>query len=301
MLISEEYPGREQPMQKNVPAIAAVILGVIAVSTASILIRLIDVPPLVVAFYRLLFTTLILTPVFLLKEPQKGAVKDYPFYYALSGLFLALHFYLWITSLSYTSVSSSVILVSLHPVFVSLYSHFILKERISPVTATGIIIAFVGVVVISAGDHSRGSSVLLGNLLALGGAVMVAGYMLVGRRLRQTVSTLNYTFWVYGTASLVLLGLALVFRAPLYPYSSQVYMVFLLLAVIPTLMGHSVFNWALDKVPVVLISTIILGEPVGATILAWIILQEPPSLFHYLGGFLILSGLFLTVRRALRE
>ncbi len=301
MLISEEYPGREQPMQKNVPAIAAVILGVIAVSTASILIRLIDVPPLVVAFYRLLFTTLILTPVFLLKEPQKGAVKDYPFYYALSGLFLALHFYLWITSLSYTSVSSSVILVSLHPVFVSLYSHFILKERISPVTAAGIIIAFVGVVVISAGDHSRGSSVLLGNLLALGGAVMVAGYMLVGRRLRRTVSTLNYTFWVYGTASLVLLGLALVFRAPLYPYSSQVYMVFLLLAVIPTLMGHSVFNWALDKVPVVLISTIILGEPVGATILAWIILQEPPSLFHYLGGFLILSGLFLTVRRALRE
>ena len=301
MLISEEYPGREQPMQKNVPAIAAVILGVIAVSTASILIRLIDVPPLVVAFYRLLFTTLILTPVFLLKEPQKGAVKDYPFYYALSGLFLALHFYLWITSLSYTSVSSSVILVSLHPVFVSLYSHFILKERISPVTAAGIIIAFVGVVVISAGDHSRGSSVLLGNLLALGGAVMVAGYMLVGRNLRRTVSTLNYTFWVYGTASLVLLGLALVFRAPLYPYPSQVYLVFLLLAVIPTLMGHSVFNWALDKVPVVLISTIILGEPVGATILAWIILQEPPSLFHYLGGFLILSGLFLTVRRALRE
>ncbi len=301
MLISEEYPGREQPMQKNVPAIAAVILGVIAVSTASILIRLIDVPPLVVAFYRLLFTTLILTPVFLLKEPQKGAVKDYPFYYALSGLFLALHFYLWITSLSYTSVSSSVILVSLHPVFVSLYSHFILKERISPATAAGIIIAFVGVVVISAGDHSRGGNVLLGNLLALGGAVMVAGYMLVGRNLRRTVSTLNYTFWVYGTASLVLLGLALVFRAPLYPYPSQVYLVFLLLAVIPTLMGHSVFNWALDKVPVVLISTIILGEPVGATILAWIILQEPPSLFHYLGGFLILSGLFLTVRRALRE
>ncbi len=288
-------------MQKNVPAITAVILGVIAVSFASILIRFIDVPPLIVAFYRLFVTTLILTPVFLIREKQKDSIKSHPFYFGLSGLFLALHFYLWISSLSYTSVSSSVILVSLHPIFVSLYSHFLLKERISPGTAAGIFIALVGVVIISAGDHSRGSNVLLGDLLALGGAVMMAGYLLVGRHLRRQFTTLNYTFWVYGTASLVLLLLALLLKAPLYPYTSRVYLVFLLLAVIPTLMGHSVFNWALDKVPVALVSTIILGEPVGATLLAWIFLQEPPTLFTFGGGFFILLGLFLTVRKALGE
>lgn len=288
-------------MQKNVPAITAVFLGVVAVSFASIFIRFIVAAPIIVAFYRLFFTTLILTPVFVLKETRKGTIRAYPFYYILSGFFLAFHFYLWIASLGYTSVSSSVILVSLHPIFVALYSHFILKERISLPTLTGILMAIVGVVIISAGDQSQGSNVLLGDLLALGGAVMMAGYLLVGRKLRQEVSTINYTFWVYGIASLVLLALALALKAPLYPYTLKIYFIFLLLAVIPTLMGHSVFNWALDKVPVALISLIILGEPVGATILAWVFLNEPPTLPHYIGGLFILSGLFLTVRRALKE
>ncbi len=288
-------------MQKNVPAIIAVFLGVLAVSFASIFIRFIDVPPLIIAFYRLFVTALILTPVYLIREAQKETIKTHTFYYALSGVFLAFHFYLWIASLSYTSVSSSVILVSLHPIFVSLYSHFILKERISTATLAGILTAIVGVIIISAGDHSQGSNVLLGDLLALGGAVMMAGYLLVGRRLRQKVTTLNYTFWVYGIASLVLLILALSLKVPLYPYTPRVYFIFLLLAVIPTLMGHSVFNWALDKVPVALVSLIILGEPVGATILAWIFLQEPPTPFHYVGGAFILSGLFITVRKALQD
>jgi drug/metabolite transporter (DMT)-like permease len=288
-------------MQKNVPAIVAVFLGVIAVSFASIFIRFIEVAPIIIAFYRLFVTTLILTPVFLLKETQRGSIRKYPFYYILSGVFLAFHFYLWIASLSYTSVSSSVILVSLHPIIVAVYSHFILKEKISLPTLVGILIAIVGVIIISAGDHSQGSNVLLGDLLALGGAVMMAGYLLVGRKLRQEVSTINYTFWVYGIASLVLLVLALALKAPLYPYSVNVYFIFLLLAVIPTLMGHSVFNWALDKVPVALVSLIILGEPVGATILAWLFLNEPPTLFHYIGGLFILAGLFLTVRKALKD
>lgn len=288
-------------MQKNVPAIVMVFLGIIAISFGSIFIRFIDVAPIIVAFYRLFVTTLILTPVFWLKEPQRGSIKKYPFYFVLSGVFLAFHFYLWIASLSYTSVSSSVILVSLHPIIVAVFSHFILKEKISLPTLVGILIAIVGVVIISVGDHSQGSNVLLGDLLALGGAVMISGYLLVGRKLRQEFSTLNYTFWVYGIASLVLLLLALAFKAPLYPYSLNVYFIFLLLAVIPTLMGHSVFNWALDKVPVALVSLMFLGEPVGATILAWLFLKEPPTLSHYTGGLFILAGLFLTVRKAMKD
>jgi drug/metabolite transporter (DMT)-like permease len=282
-------------------AILALLLGVVAVSFASILIRFIDAAPLVVAFYRLFITTLILAPVFWLKEPQKAAIRSYPFFYALSGLFLALHFYLWISSLSYTSVSSSVILVSLHPIFVALYSRGVLKEKIPAAMVSGILLAVAGVAIISAGDHSRGSNVLLGDLLALGGAVMMAGYLLVGRRLRRQVSTLNYTFWVYGTASLVLLALALALKTPLYPHPPRAYLFFLLLALVPTLMGHSVFNWALGKVPVALVSTLILGEPVGATLLAWLFLQEPPTPFHYGGGFLILAGLYLTARKALKD
>ncbi len=194
-------------MNKKIFTIIAVFLGVFAVSFAVIFIRLITAPPLIIAFFRLFFTTLILTPFFVL-NPKKDA-KHHRKYYLLSGFFLAFHFYFWITSLNYTSISSSVILVSLHPVFIVIFNYFILKEKIAKSVLAGIFLSILGVIIISVGEKTAGQNVLqntlLGDGLALLGAVMMAGYLLVGRRLRQNVSTINYTFRVYGLASIILL------------------------------------------------------------------------------------------------
>ncbi len=287
-------------MNKKIFTIAAVFCGVFAVSFAVIFIRFITAPPLAIAFFRLFFTTLILTPFFVFGG--KKDIKHYKKYYLLSGFFLAFHFYFWITSLNYTSISSSVILVSLHPVFIVTFNYLILKEKIIKSVFAGIFLSILGVIIISVGEKTIEQNIfqntLLGDSLALLGAVMMAGYLLIGRRLRQNVSTINYTFRVYGSASIMLLLLSLFTRTPLYPYPWQDFYLFLLLALVPTLMGHSIFNWALKRIPASLVSIIILGEPVGASFLAWLILNEQPSVFYYFGGLFILMGLFITLNKA---
>ncbi len=274
----------------------AVILGVIAVSSSAILIRSAKAPPVIIAFYRMFFSSLILFPFFMSKRNKSSFYdKDFKRYSILSGVFLALHFFFWITSLSYTSIISSVIFVSLHPIFVSLFSFFFLKEKISKKIVIGILLTISGIFIISLGSNYQNDSTLLGDGLAILGAIMMAGYLIIGRKVRQKASNLDYTFWVYSIASMVLLFLMLIIKLPLYQYTETDYLIFLLLAIIPTLMGHSVFNWALKKLPTTFISVMILGEPVGAAFLAWIILNEPPGVYHYYGGVFILSGLLLTL------
>jgi drug/metabolite transporter (DMT)-like permease len=270
-------------------------LGIVAVSFGSIFIRLADAPSLVIAAYRLTLASLILAPAALLKcrgelrTLTRGDLR----LALLAGFFLGLHFATWITSLEYTSVASSVVFVDTHPLFVGLASHFLLRERLSRPMLVGILIAMLGGAVIGYGSFGLGREELLGDLLALAGAAMAAGYFLIGRRLRPKFSLLSYIFLVYATGAVVLLAFSALAGQPFVGYSGQTYLMFLLLAVVPQILGHSSFNWALRYLSATFVSVTVLGEPIGATILATLILREPPTVMELVGGALILAGIYI--------
>ncbi|MFC2041195.1 DMT family transporter [Chloroflexota bacterium] len=273
-------------------------IGVISVSFAAIFIRLAEAPPLVIAAYRLCLASLIIVPVAwahsgdeLRRISRRNIIMA-----ILSGAFLALHFGLWITSLSYTSVATSVVLVTTTPIFVAIASYFLFQEKLSKQIVLGIIISLIGSVLIGYGNWSLGSSPLFGGILALLGALAVAGYLIIGRCLRRSIGLLSYASLTYSSAAVLLLLSTLIFGYRLVGYSNTTYIMLVLLAVVPQLIGHSSLNWSLRFVPATLVTIAILGEPIGATALAFLILNEAPTLWEIGGGILILGGIFIAFR-----
>jgi len=254
---------------------------------------------MVIAAYRLCLTSLILAPAALMRSRQELrslARKDIVLAVA-SGAFLAFHFTVWIASLSYTSVATSVVLVTITPVFVAVASYLLFRERLTRQVITGIVICLAGAVLIGYGNWQIGSEQLLGGALALLGALAVAGYLLIGRRLRQKMSLLSYSFLVYGSAAVMLLVAALVRGYPLFDYSGETYLWMVMLALVPQLLGHMSLVWALRFVSATLVTIAVLGEPVGATTLAFLILGEAPTWSEIVGGVLILGGIFVAFRK----
>lgn len=271
----------------------AIIMGVAAVSSASIFVRLSSAPPLVIATWRMGLATLMLAP-FALVGGRRGMLAMGRRDLALSilaGGFLAVHFGAWMTSLSLTSVASSAVLVETHPLFVMFASRLAFGETTSGAAVVGALIAAVGSAIIGLGDSAGGGSALFGDMLALLSALMFAGYVIVGRGVRQRLSVAPYAFVVYGICSLALGVTSLASGARIYPYPTRDYMLFLALAAVPTILGHTVFNWALRYVSASVISVSVLGEPVGATLLAMALLKERPPASAVAGGILVILGI----------
>lgn len=275
------------------------LIGVIAVSFASIFIRLADASPLVIAAARLLFASAVLLPfaaVNSMVSIGKLTVRDL-FLIILSSLFLALHFGLWITSLSYTTIASSVILVTSHPAFVAVFSYFLWKERLNRLNVLGIAAALAGVVVINYGDFALSSRAVLGDLMALAASFAMGTYLIIGRQMRKRIDSLGYLTLIYTSAGLMLLLVLLFTGERLSGYSATTYLMFLLLALVPQLIGHSALNLAVRTLPVTLVSVAILGEPIGATLLGALILREMPKVNEIAGGLLILLGIYLVLKK----
>jgi drug/metabolite transporter (DMT)-like permease len=202
----------------------------------------------------------------------------------------------WVASLSFTSVASSMILVSTQSIFAVALSHFAIKERVSRVVLLAVVIALLGSLIIGGGDLRVGRETLTGDGLALAGGLLAALYMITGRKVRQELPLLPYIFLAYSTAA-VLLGIAcLVFRTRMWSYPGQTYLWLVLLALVPTHLGHTVFNWALKYLPAYVISISLLGEPIGATTLAYLVFREAPPVLTFVGGALVLAGIYLVAR-----
>jgi len=277
---------------------AALGVGVVAVSTASILIRLAEAPALVFGAWRMILATLMLPPWAWprVKREWRGLSRRDWARLALAGAALAIHFASWITSLEYTTVASSVILVSMNPIFVGAATYLVLRERVSAGQVWAIIVALAGTLIVSYGDLALSGRALWGDLVALLGALAAAAYMLLGRALRLKLSTLAYIWPCYGLAALLLAAFALAAGQPLAGYSARTYLVFTLLAVGPQILGHSVFNWALGYFSPIFVTLASRGEPIGATLLALVILRESPPLSVLIGGPLILAAIYLASR-----
>ncbi len=273
-------------------------IGIVAVSFASIFIRLAEAPSLVIAASRLTIASLILAPAAFIrgKDELRSLTKGDLLLALLSGLFLGVHFATWISSLEYTSVASSVVFVSTSPMFVGLASHFLLKERVSRQMFAGIAVSVLGGMIVGYGDFGLGTRELFGDFLAIVGAVAVSVYLLVGRKLRRHLSLLSYIFLVYATAAVFLIAICLVAGHTFSGYSRQTYLLFVLLAVVPQIIGHSSYNWALKYLPATLVGVATLGEPIGSTILAYFILTETPTPAKIGGGVLILAGIYVSSR-----
>lgn len=278
--------------------ILAFAVGLAAVSVAAPLIRLAAAPSLVTAAYRLAIASLLLAPFFWFTfARRRPELTRRALWLSLaSGTFLCFHFAFWIESLSHTSVTSSVVLVTMNPIFLGIASPLLLHERISRRMLVAIVLGIAGVVIISSRDFrslAANRDVLYGNLLALAGAVMNSAYLMCGRTVRRRLSILSYTYVTYTTAAVLLILGALLFRQPLLGYPTQAYLCFFLLALFPQVLGHSSFNWALKHVSAPVIGTIILGEPIGASVLAWLVLHERPAPLELVGGVVILAAIAL--------
>jgi len=273
-------------------------LGVLAVSWAAIFIRVAAAPALVTGAYRLALASLILTPLALWRNGEELlhlAWRDLRLMIA-AGVFLGLHFATWISSLEYTSVASSVVLVTINPLFVGLAARFLLKEHVPSRMFMGIALATLGGAIIGWGDLRISGWALWGDFLAVVGAIMVSAYFLIGRNLRRRLSLLTYVTPTYWTAALVLGIAALLSGQDFWGYPAHSYLMFLLLAVGPQIIGHSSLNWALRYLSPTFVTAVVLGEPIGSTILACLILQEIPSAVKILGGTVILAGIYVCVR-----
>lgn len=289
----------------------AVIAAIAAVSTASILIRFAqeDAPSLAIAALRLTIATLILFPIAVARyrAELKNLTRSEIIPAIVSGLFLAAHFAAWITSLEYTTVANSVVLVATGPLWIALLSPLLLNERLTRSAILGLMIATVGGAMIGLADAciwDRGLrcpelSQLLqaragwGNCLALAGAWAVSGYLIIGRKLRIRMPLVPYIFLVYGIAAVALNITLLITGQTLLGYPAKAYGWILLLAIFPQLIGHSTFNWALRYLPAALVAVTTLGEPIGSAILAFLLLHETPGRVVVIGGFLILIGIYL--------
>ena len=324
----------EHPQEKPfVHPLIAIPFGILAVSTSSIFIRYIqaeNVSSLVIAALRLNLAAIILAPYAVTKHRRDFSSlsrKDISLA-ALSGIFLAIHFATWITSLEFTTVASSVVFVSTSPLWVALFAPVTIKEPITRIVLIGMGVALIGGVIIGLSDSCDlqlpvlrsplsdvnpilGQKILdcppyeefiegdafIGDALALAGALSSAGYILIGRRLREKISLIPYIFMVYGIAAVVLLGFMIASGESPFGHSPKTYFWIALLAIVPQLLGHSTFNWVLRYLSAAYVSITLLGEPIGSAILAFFFLNEVPSGLMIFGAILILFGIFITSSR----
>lgn len=279
------------------------LAGVAAISSAALLIREADAPPLVTAASRMLIAAVVLIPFCatrVAKALKKLNARD-GWLIAVSGIALSLHFWLWITSLSYTSIASSVVLVTSHPALVALLSFILWRERLPRVAFLGIFIAFAGLVVINVGNFTTGSRALEGNLMALAAAGAITVYLMVGRHVRERIDAQSYLTMVYSLAAVLLTGAALIAGEKFSGYPSKTYWMLGLLGLLPQLIGHTSLNLAVRRLPATIVSVAILGEPVGATFLGWVFLGEAPAAKEVAGGIVILLGILLVIAGGWRE
>ncbi len=284
----------------------ALVLGaaVVAMSWAGPLVRFTDAPALAISAWRLVISTIFIGVVLAFRQSAWRGVRitmREMMLALLAGALLALHFWTWVTSLGYTTVASSVVLVSMQPLFVAILSVTLLKEKPGRAQWIGIAVAVVGAAIIGWGDFGGGSRVMLGDGLALSGAVFGAGYYVIGRALRQRFDLWLYIGLVYGIAALLLvIVVGIRGDVAMTGYDARDWWVFLALAAGPMMIGHTGVNYALRYIPAYLANLVTLGEPVGATLIAWLLvgIREVPGPKFLVGGALVLGGILFGVSRA---
>ncbi|MHC1682966.1 MAG: DMT family transporter [Clostridiaceae bacterium] len=270
-------------------------IGVLAISTSAIFVKLSTAPAPIIATYRLVFSTLMILPVILLNKKYLIEVRQLNHKQLAavfsSGLFLAIHYILWFESLRFTSVASSTVLVTMQPLFAFVGSYFFFGERLKKLSLFGGFLSILGSFIIGFGDFKIGGIALIGDILALLAAGVITAYFLIGQSIRKQLSLVTYVFICYLSSSIFLLGYSVILKYPLVGYPNSDWFWFFCLALISTILGQTVLNWLIKWLSASTISMSILGEPIGTCILAYFILGESISYNQVLGSTIILIGI----------
>ncbi|MBB6672713.1 DMT family transporter [Cohnella nanjingensis] len=269
----------------------------IAISFSPILVRYSHAPVSVQGMWRMLFTLVVMLP---FGRSQLGSVRriarrDWLLLLA-AGFFLALHFLLWMASLDYTSIASSTIILSLEPVFVMFGAYFVFKDRTNKWALLGMALALVGAVCVGSGDSGVSADAIRGDVLSLLGTLAVAVNMLIAKRILTRVSSYLYSMIVFAVTGLCFAAYNVALGYPMFGYAGREWLVFALLAIVPTVFGHMIFNWLLSYVKAATVSMTVLAEPVGASILGMLIFREMITGFQLIGGAAVILGLILYMR-----
>jgi len=270
--------------------------GIFVISFAGVFVAMADAPAIIIAFYRMFLTIAILTPVFIYREDCKlGLFFDKrP---VIIGFFLAIHFILWVTAFEYTAVSNAVIFIALQPIFTLLFEKIWARDDLRPGIYKGLFIAITGSIIVGAGDLNNLFANIRGDIFAIMAAFFAGLYLFSGRSLREKLDYFPYLYTVYTYATAFLL-LAVIFSGYSFTgYSQTNWLLFLGLALGPTVIGHSVLNLAVRYVPATLVSTTIIGEPVLTSLLAWVLLGDEIPPLTIVGGTFIIYGLLYTMAK----
>ena len=282
-------------------ALALVWFAVFCVSTASIFVRWSTAPSLVLAAYRKSIVTILLVPaVFGSAERRRelrALTRGTVLWCVLSGLFLAIHFWTYFLSVNNTTVAASQVLTGTEVLFVALAMALLGQERYGRWSKLGIVVALLGALLVAytPGGFSAGGT-LFGNLCGVIAAGMMAGYSLIGTKVRVGVSNTVYTFLVYGTSAVILNVMILFSPYAFTGYGAINYLTGFLMAVFNSLLGHSIFNWSLKYLSPTLVAICKLFQPVFSTAWAFLLLAELPALNQLLGGIVVILGIFLYIR-----
>ena len=293
-------PTRERP---PLQADLALLCAVLAISTGSIFVRWADSHALVTAAYRLGLAVALIAPLAVWRargELWSLSVRDWG-WAGLSGLFLAFHFATWISSLRYTSVANSVVLVNTVPIWVALLTPWVTQDRIAARTWQSVGLSVLGGVLVGAGDWALSGQALLGDALALAGSLGLAGYVLLGRRLRSRLSLVAYVTVCYGSAAVLLWAVVGASRLPITGFSAGTWGALLGMALISQHVGHSGYNYALRFFSASLIAVTLLGEPILSTVWAYFLFDEGLTWLQGTGGVLILLAIYLAASAASRK
>lgn len=272
-------------------------IGVLAVSASAIFVKLADAESGTIAFYRMFFSVVLMLPFFLKNNvgELKHLIRRDWIFSIIAGVLLAFHFILWFESLRYTSIASSTVLVTLQPLFAIVGTYFFFKERLSAKGIVAMLIALAGSIIISWGDFKIGGMAFYGDILALIACAFVTGYMLFGQEVRKRVGLTTYTMIVYSVSAVTLAIYMLVKGESFTTDNPMNWLWFALLAIVPNLLGHTLFNWAIKYVSTNTTSIMILFEPIGASILAYWVFNESLVASQYIGGAAVILGILLYV------
>ena len=270
-----------------------IILGTISISMSAIFGRLSTAPSVILVFYRMLFAVALLLPVVLIK--CKNELKDLKkmdvLRCACSGLFLGMHFTLYFQSLKFTSIAAAVVLVNMEVFFVAIVMMLVWHEKIPAKGLLGIVVAFLGTVIIAVADMGGGTNVVLGDIFAFVGSLCVAIYTMIGKKCRERLSTSVYTCFVYGFAALTVAAAAIVTGTPFTGYNPMNLAYAFGMTIFCTFLGHSVYSWGLKYLSASYITTIKLLEPLFAAVLGFFFFGEVPGILVVIGGCVIVAGI----------
>jgi len=281
-------------MQKKFFPYIALAIGISALSLSAMFVRWAQAPGVVTGFYRLLFSTILLTPFFIRQQINLGSMdKKYMFLPLFAGVFTAFDFALWNSSLKYTTAANATLLGNTAPLWVALAAFFFFREKLRGIFWLGLVIALAGAALVMGGDFLTHPTLGVGDLMASTAAIFYAAYQLITQRGRQYIDPLRYIWLVGVSATIGILIMNLVLGNSLTGYSAQAWIIFLVMAIVSQIVGYLAITYALGHLPASIVSPTLIGQPVLTTILAIPLLGEIPNASQWIGGAIALAGIYI--------